>query len=98
VTLRFTGDNILSDQTEHSAVCCATEGQPDNFTWRATWLPDRELTLGQATTAMILAEHVDQNGLWDYSRSAHIDGWAAELGLSGPDAIGMLTPEMEAEL
>jgi hypothetical protein len=62
-----------------------------------TWLPGRALTQGQAVTAMRIAESVDA-ALNPYSKRRvwpHVDGWAAELGLSGTDAIAMasLAPE-----
>src|SRR5918995_74493 len=40
-----------------------------------------------ATTGMVLAEAVQAHELTcDHPMWPHIDGWAAELGLSGPDA------------
>jgi hypothetical protein len=53
-----------------------------------SWLPGRTLDRNTAITAMILAdtaadEHVHQ----DHRLWPHIHGWAAELGLTGPQAV-----------
>jgi hypothetical protein len=53
-----------------------------------SWLPGRTLDRNSAITAMILAdstadEHVREgHRLWP-----HIQGWAAELSLTGSDAV-----------
>ena len=53
-----------------------------------SWLPGRALDRNSAITAMTLADHAgepdlnEQHRLWPF-----IEGWAAELGLTGPDAI-----------
>lgn len=87
---------ISSDFTRHTATrdsrkvadLLANGGCGD---WSVSWLPGRALTRNQAITAMTIAEavktHTDdlahnQSQLW-----GHIDGWAAELGLSGPHAV-----------
>ncbi|HEY6792064.1 MAG TPA: hypothetical protein VI365_32595 [Trebonia sp.] len=81
---KISATEMTSDLTRHTAH--AIEGG-----WEVTWLPGRVLTQGQAVTAMLLAETVAariddlaDNGhpLW-----GHIDGWAAELGISGPHAV-----------
>jgi hypothetical protein len=96
VALTITDVLMSSDQTPHTA----KRGQRGGIVrdvWRVSWLSDRLLTRNEAITAMTLAEQVDRNGLWDYRSSANIDAWAAELGLTGPQAIAMLggVPEQE---
>jgi hypothetical protein len=87
MTLTITDGKITSDQTEHTAELRHFE---PGDAWRVSWLPKRLMDRNAAITAMTLAEQFDRNGLWDYRSSANIDAWAAELGLSGPQAIGML--------
>ena len=87
---------MRSDQTSHTARLWAghttgpgeSEG-PTPSPWRVSWLPGRDLTRNQAVTAMTLAETAGTTGdlhhghrLWPF-----IDSWAAELGLTGPDAV-----------
>lgn len=54
--------------------------------WSVSWLPGRTLSRNQAITAMVIAtlarDLVPGDRRWPF-----IDGWAAELGLSGPDAV-----------
>lgn len=59
--------------------------------WVVSWLPGRTLGRNEALTALTLAEtvaihdlHAD-NPMWD-----HVDGWAAELDLAGPDAVARI--------
>jgi hypothetical protein len=89
VTLRITDTEMTSDATRHRA-----ELLPDGG-WRVSWLPERRLTRDQAVTAMTLAEAVanmqeeGRTTVVDHTHRLwpHIDGWAAELGLTGPDAV-----------
>lgn len=89
---------ISSNFTRHTATRPRKMGD-DEARWSVSWLPGRKLTRNQAITAMTIAEavktHTDeladnQGKLW-----GHIDGWAAELGLSGPHAVteASLDPE-----
>lgn len=85
--LTITDTEMTSDETTHTAKLWPFEGEP---TWSVTWLPGRILTTGQAVTAMTIAEtvachaeHIDEHGDWEL----FVDGWAAELGLTGPIAI-----------
>jgi hypothetical protein len=93
---RITDAAMTSDQTPHSAQAAPGGG------WTVTWLPGRTLTRDQAITAMTIAEVVatragdladTANRLW-----LHIDGWAAELGITGPEAVAKssLSPEDHA--
>jgi hypothetical protein len=96
---------ISSDFTRHTAtrnrrrVADLLEDGGGGGDWTVSWLPGRPLTRNQAITAMTIAEavktHTDdladnQSKLW-----GHIDGWAAELDLSGPHAVteASLDPE-----
>jgi hypothetical protein len=84
MTLTITGTTMTSDQTAHTARL-APGGQ---HLWEVSWLPGRALDRNSAITAMTLAAHAsepdlnEQHRLWPF-----IEGWAAELGLTGPDAI-----------
>jgi hypothetical protein len=94
MALTITDCEITSDQTSHTARLLRFEA---GDAWRVSWLPKRLMDRNAAITAMTLAEQIDRNGLWDYRSSANIDAWAAELGLTGPQAIAMLggVPEQE---
>jgi hypothetical protein len=66
-------------------------GEPGQ--WFVSWLPGRAFTRNQAITAMMIAEEVgripadaDPEAYSDQFWS-HMDVWAAELGLSGPDVV-----------
>ena len=69
-----------------------------------SWLPGRTLTHSQAVTAMTIAEMVTERAhiLADPSSRLwwHIDGWAAELGITGPFAVAeaSLSPEDHADM
>lgn len=96
---------MSSDETRHTAAVvpgAVVEGGPT--AWSVSWLPGRLLLRNQAITAMTIAEvvavHADEladngNRWW-----LHIDGWAAELGLSGPHAVAeaSLSPEDHADM
>jgi hypothetical protein len=94
MTLTITDTLITSDATAHLA-CAHVPGRPDEG-WQVSWLPGRVVDQIAAVAAMTLAEQVDRNGLWDYRNSANIDAWAAELGLTGPQAIEMIGTTLEA--
>lgn len=99
-TLTIGEDEMTSDTTRHRAAVqhgAIVSGGPT--AWAVTWLPGRLLTRNQAITAMTIAEMVverahiladPQSKLW-----WHIDGWAAELGITGPHAVAeaSLSPE-----
>jgi hypothetical protein len=80
--IRITDTHMTSPDTPHNAM--ATGGG-----WRVSWLPGRALTRNQAITAMTIATVVGGRGvdLSDDPIWSHLDNWAAELGLSGPDAM-----------
>jgi hypothetical protein len=80
--IRTTGTCMSSPATPHTARA-AGDG------WEVSWLPGRTLTRTQATTAMVIANVVGGRGvgLADDPIWPHLDNWAAELGLSGADAV-----------
>jgi len=86
VTLTITDRAMRSPDTLHTA-------RPDGDGWAVTWLPGRNLTRSQANAAMVLAESVGRipldAGPEAYSDSFwnHVNVLAAELGLTGPDAV-----------
>jgi len=65
--------------------------------WVVTWIPERVLTRDQAITAMTIAEVVATHDMTDNQAPiwAHIDSWAAELGLSGPNAVSRASESPE---
>jgi hypothetical protein len=60
--------------------------------WAVSWLPGRVLSHDDAGTAMIIAETVgDGIELADDRRWPAINAWAAELGLSGTEAVARVS-------
>jgi hypothetical protein len=100
VSLTITDQVMRSTDTPHTAVPWSdpTEDHvaglgPEDIGWRVTWLPDRLLTYNEAISAMSIAEWVGQLPA-DVSPEGsgetfwvNIDGWAGELGLTGPEAV-----------
>jgi hypothetical protein len=92
---------MTSDQTRHSATAWPVPDEPT--LWSVTWLPGCALTRNQAITAMTLAEMiaVHADDLTDSGSKywLFIDGWAAELGITGPNAVAeaSLSPEDHAD-
>jgi hypothetical protein len=82
--IRITDTSMSSPATPHTAAAAA-EGEG----WEVSWLPGRALTRNQAITAMVIANIVGGRGVGhcDDPIWPHLDNWAAELGLSGPDAV-----------
>ena len=84
MTLTINDATMTSDQTAHTA----RQAPGSQLLWEVSWLPGRALDRNSAITAMTLAdltgEHSlnEQHHLWPF-----IQGWAAELGLTGSDAI-----------
>jgi hypothetical protein len=91
---------ITGDRTRHTAYVTETGA------WAVSWLPGRELTRSQATTAMTIAEAVGAHDVLGDPLHAghklwvHIDQWAAELGITGPHAVAeaSLSPEDHADM
>jgi hypothetical protein len=84
MTLTITGTTMTSDQTAHTARLAPGS----QHHWQVSWLPGRALDRNGAITAMTLAgltteRDLDEgHQLWPF-----IQDWAAELGLTGSDAI-----------
>lgn len=84
MALTITGRLICGTDTPHVAEPLADE----SGLWRVSWLPGRELTQSQAVSAMLIAQAAGRGltGRED-RRWPHVEGWAGELRLSGPDAL-----------
>jgi hypothetical protein len=84
MTLTINDTTMTSDQTAHTA----RQTAGSEHLWEVSWLPGRALDRNSAITAMTLADHAaehdlnERHQLWPF-----IQSWAAELGLTGPDAI-----------
>jgi hypothetical protein len=84
MALTITDTIIRGDRTPHTAA-------PTGDGWSVTWLPGRPLTRNQAITAMILANTAATPTPHLYDRvRPHLGNWAAELGLTTPDALARL--------
>jgi hypothetical protein len=87
MTLTITGTTMTSDHTAHTA-----RQAPGRNGWEVSWLPGQTLDRNTAITAITLAEVAAKDDLHEGHRLwPHIQGWAAELGLTGPDAIARAT-------
>ena len=84
MTLTINDTTMTSDQTAHTARLAPGS----QHLWEVSWLPGQVLDRNRAITAMILAGHAgdpdldERHRLWPF-----IANWAAELGLTGTDAI-----------
>jgi hypothetical protein len=101
MSIRITDTQMTSDQTRHTATAWPVPDEPT--LWSVTWLPGRALTRNQAITAMTIAEMVVERAdiLADSSSKLwwHMDAWAEELGITGPNAVAeaSLSPEDHAD-
>jgi hypothetical protein len=84
MTVTITDATMTSDQTAHTARLAPGR----QHLWEVSWLPGQALDRNSAITAMTLTDFAsaadlnEQHHLWP-----SIQGWAAELGLTGSDAI-----------
>jgi hypothetical protein len=75
---------MTTDQNPHTARLAPGT----DHAWEVSWLPGQTLDRNTAITAMILADTTGEpdlnpgHRLWPF-----IEGWAAELGITGTDAI-----------
>ena len=85
-SITITDTHMSSLDTPHSAT--VTGGG-----WQVSWLPGRTLDRNQAITAMTIASTVGGNGVprADNPIWMHLDGWAAELGLTAPTAVARVS-------
>ena len=84
MTLTIYDAAMTSDQTAHTARLAPGS----QHLWEVSWLPGGALDRNSAITAMTLADLTgepdlnERHQLWPF-----IQGWAAELGLTGSDAV-----------
>ena len=84
MTLTINDTTMTSDQTAHTA----RQARDPQRGWEVSWLPGQTLDRNTAITAMTLADTAADQDLHDNHRLwPVIQSWAAELGLTGPDAI-----------
>ena len=83
MTLTIHDTTMTSDQTD-----CTARQAPSRNGWEVSWLPGQTLDRNTAITAMILADTAAEQDLHeDHRLWLHIQGWAAELGLNGPESV-----------
>ena len=83
MTLTIGDTTMTSDQSAHTA-----RQAPSRNGWEVSWLPGQILDRNATITAMTLAETAAGTGLHEGHRLwPHIQGWAAELGLTGHEAV-----------
>ena len=83
MTLTINDTTMTSDQSAHTA-----RHAPGRNGWEVSWLPGQTLDRNSAITAMVLADTTAEPDLHEGHRLwPHIQGWAAELGLTAPGAI-----------
>ena len=83
MTLTINETTMTSDHTAHTA-----RRAPDRNGWEVSWLPGQTLDRNSAITAMVLADTTAEPGLHEGHRLwPFVQSWAAELGLTAPDAI-----------
>jgi hypothetical protein len=88
MTLTILDDIISSDRTAHSARVLPGETRG----WEVSWLAGRRLDRNAAITAMVLADVTGSGEMHPGHRLwIHVDGWAAELGLTTPDVLARTT-------
>ena len=88
MTLTINDSSMTSDRTAHTA-----RHAPDRNGWEVSWLPGQTLDRNTAITAMVLADTTAEPDLHEGHRLwPHIQSWAAELGLTAPDAIAQDLP------
>jgi hypothetical protein len=86
MTLTINDTTMTSDRTAHTA-----RHAPSRNGWEVSWLPGQILDRNSAITAMVLADTAAEEDLHEGHRLwPHIQGWAEELGLTGPEAVGRL--------
>jgi len=84
MALTINDTTMTSDHTFHTARLVPGR----QHEWEVSWLPGQVLDRNSTITAMLLADITGQGDLHEGHRLwPHIKGWAAELGLTGPDAI-----------
>ena len=88
MTVTINDATMTSDQTTH----VARLAPGSQHLWEVSWLPGKGLDRNSAITAMILADHAGQGDVDERHRLwPFIESWAAELGLTGSDAMNRVT-------
>ncbi len=83
MTLTINDTSMTSDYTVHTA-----QETPSRNGWEVSWLPGQTVDRNAAITAMILADLAGEQDLHQGHRLwPAIQSWAAELGLTGPQAV-----------
>jgi hypothetical protein len=91
--LTITSDTMTGDRTSHTTR--PAPGHPD--AWEVSWPPGRLLDRNTAITAMVLADTVGSGSLHDgHWLWPHIQGWAAELGMTAPHALARVSQPPES--
>ena len=84
MALTIGDDGISSDRTAHTA--SAVPGRQHQ--WEVSRQPRRRMDRNSAITAMVLADVTGPGDMHPGHRLwIHVEGWAAELGLTAPDAL-----------
>jgi hypothetical protein len=91
MSLRMSEELIASTETPHVAWWNPDAAADGRGAWVVSWLPQRLLTKEQALAAMMVADTVAK-GATPYDQR-DIESWAAELGLTVPEAVARLTGE-----
>ena len=89
MTVTINDTTMTSDQTAHTA----RQASASQHLWEVSWLPGQALDRTSAITAMTLAGLTGERDLNErHQLWPSIQGWAAELGLTGSDAISQASP------
>ena len=86
--LTILDDSMSSDRSSHAARLLAGGGHR----WEVSWLPGRSMDRNSAITAMVLADVTSPGDVTEGHRLwVHVEGWAAELGLTAPDVVARVS-------
>ena len=84
MAVRILNYRMSSSRSRHTARLAPGK----QYTWEVSWLPGRHLNRNEAITAMVLADTTANSSMHPGHRLwPHIEVWAAELGMSGPQAL-----------
>jgi hypothetical protein len=84
MSLSIQDESISSSNTRHTARLAPGHERA----WQVSWVPGRLMDRNTAITAMVLADVVGTDDVHAGHRLwPHIEGWAAELSLTGHDAL-----------
>ena len=84
MALRIGDYKMSSSRSRHTARLAPGK----QYAWEVSWLPGRPLNSNEAITAMVIADTTANGDVRPGHRAwPHIQGWAAELGMTGPQAL-----------